>query len=380
MRLMLIHPLPSRTNARTDRLANYLSEAGHEVHLVLWDIPYPMNLFFKNFFNSFKYKKSSRGKVIVHKLRRLPFFCPLNKFFFKKQVKRIFQENNLDLIISATYFNETEPPLNLPLVYDFVDDHEAYAEFYGSWIYKQAFKILQVNKTVTNQLKNSNSVIVVSDILKNYVKTYNKNVYKIPNGVESWVLNKKFKKRKYNFGKHSLVYVSGFDYWANLPNLINSLNEARKTIPDIKLVLVGYGVQIPEGKELVEKLGLQDNVEFLGQVNDRHELFEIINSCDVCLNLSEKNKRQDSASSIKVFEYSALGKPVISTRLKEVEVLNFPNIIFYKDKPDNSDLIKAIKESFNKKVDVNKMKSLVKPYTWNVLVNKFEKIIKDSLK
>jgi glycosyltransferase involved in cell wall biosynthesis len=382
MKLMVIHPLPSRKNARADQIARYLAKRGHEVHLVLWDVPYPASLFFKNFFKSFRYNNYNEEKVIIHKVRRLPFFFPfINKFCFKKQVSNIFNKNGLDCVISQTYFNETEPPLSLPLIYDFVDDHEAYAHFYGSKIYKLAFKILKVHKTVYSQIKKSKATIVVSDLLAEYSREEKKdNVYKILNGVDSWVLKERFKKKKYDFGNHSLVYVSGFDYWSQLPNLLYSVDKLRKEIPDIKLVLAGEGFQIPQGKKIVDELKLDEHVVFLGQVNDRKELFEIINSCDVCLNLSEKNKRQDAASPIKVFEYSALGKPVVSTRLKEVELLDFPNIVFYKECKNNRGLVKAIKNSFGKSVDKEKMKKMVGKYTWDKIIDDFENVIEEVVK
>lgn len=378
MNLIILHPLPLRKNQRADQLTRYLAERRNNVHLILWDVPYPITWknIKHNFLNSLKYKQSKNGKAITHKIRRLPFFCPLiNKWMFKKQIRNIFKEHNIDIIVSESYINETEPPLDLPLIYDFVDNHEGYAEFYGSWIYKFAFKILGVHKTVINQIKKSTAVIVVSDMLVNYAKKYNKNVYKITNGVESWVLKKGYKKKKYDFGKHSLVYVSGFDYWANLPNLLYAIDKLRKEIKNIKLVLVGDGFQIPEGKKIVNELNLKDNVIFFGQINDRKELFEIINSCEICLNLSEKNKRQDSASSIKPFEYSALGKKIISTKLKEVELLNFPNILFYKE-GNNKYLIEAIKKSFKMKVDKNKIKKLVNKYTWENIARNVESIIR----
>jgi len=378
MKLMIIHPLPSRKNARADQIAKYLYKLGHEVHLILWNVPYPTSLFFKNLFSSWKYKKYIQEGVIIHKIRRLPFFFPaINKPWFQNQIKNIFHENNIDLILSESYIKETCPPFDLPFVYDLMDEHEAYAEIYGSFLYKKAFKILQVHKTVENQIKKAKAVIVVSNLLKKYAKNYNKKVYKIPNGVESWVLKNKFKKKKYNFGNHSLVYVSGFDYWSQLPQLIHVIAEVKKDIPEIKLILVGDGYQIPEGKKIVKALKLEKNVIFFGQVDDRKKLFEIINSCNVCLNLSEKNKRQDSASPVKVFEYSALGKPIISTKLKEVENLNFSNIIFYEE-GNNKYLIDAIKKSFKKKVNKNKIKKFVSRYTWENISKRFEKIIKNS--
>jgi len=380
MKLMIIHPLPSRKNARADQIAKYLSKLGHEVHLILWDVPYPTSLFFKNFFSSLRYKKYMKEGVIIYKTRRLPFFFPaINNPWFQNQIKNIFHENNIDLIISQSFINETCPPFNLPFVYDLMDEHEAYAKIYGSFLYKKAFKILQVHETVENQIKKAKKVIVVSEMLKEYATKFNSKCYKIPNGVDSWALKNKFKRKKYNFGKHSLVYVSGFDYWAQLPQLIHTIAEIKKDIPDIKLILVGDGYQIPEGKKIVKELNLEENVIFFGQINDRKELFEIINSCDVCLNLSEKNKIRDSASPIKVFEYSALGKPIISAKLTEVESLKFPNIIFYKEN-NNTSLVEAIKKAFKKKVNQNKIKKLISRYTWENIAKEFEKIILGCIK
>lgn len=381
MKIIIIHNLGSRTNSRPDYLAKYLVKSGNEVHLILWDVPYPISWknMKHNILNSMKYKKYNREGVIVHKIRRLPFFCPVfNKIMFQNQIRYIFSNNNVDVIISESYISEMEPPKELPLVYSLVDDFEAYAKFYGSWLYKLAFKVLMVKKTIKNQIKRSKSTIVVSDLLVDYAKRYNKNVYKVVNGVESWVLENKIDERKYDFGKHSLVYVSGFDYWSNLPNLLYAVNSIKEDIPDIQLILVGEGYHTPIGKKIVKELGLKDTVTFTGQINDRKELFEIINSCDVCLNLSEKNDRQDSASSIKIFEYSALGKPIISTRLKEVEALHFPNIVFYNDEAKNTDLKRAIKESFDKNTDINMVRSLVQPFTWENIAKQFEFILKNK--
>jgi teichuronic acid biosynthesis glycosyltransferase TuaH len=382
MKIILIHHLGSRTNGRPDQLAKYLSKSGNEVHLILWDVPYPItweNIKY-NLANSLNYRKFKRGKIIVHKIKRLPFFCPIiNKLMFHNQIKKIYKNNNIDLIVSESYINEMEPPKNLPLVYSLVDDFEDYAKFYGSWIYKFAFYVLRVKQTIKKQIQRSNATIVVSDLLVSYAKQYNKNIYKLTNGVESWPITHNFKGKKYNFGKHSLVYVSGFDHWSNLPNLLYSIKEVKKDLPDIKLVLVGDGVQIKRGKKIVKKLNLDKNIKFFGQINNRKKVFEIINSCDVCLNLSEKNHRQDSASPVKIFEYSALGKPIISTKLIEIEGLKFPNIIFYNE-GDNKYLIKAIKNSFRKKFNKIKIKKLVSKYTWENIAKKFEKILQGEIK
>ncbi|HVZ67390.1 MAG TPA: glycosyltransferase family 4 protein [Patescibacteria group bacterium] len=380
-KIILIHHLAARENARPNQIAKYLAKMDIEVHLILWDVPYPIKLFRKNLFNSLKYKRYKvDGEVVVHKIRRLPFFCPfINKWLFHRQIRDIFKKEKIDVIISESYINEMDPPAELPMIFSLVDDFESYAEFYGSTLYKLVFRILEVRKTIENQIKRAKSVIVVSDLLKKYANQYNDKVFKITNGVESWVLEKKYKKNKYDFGRHSLIYVSGFDYWSNLPDALYALSEVKKNIPDIKLILVGDGSQIPEGKILTKQLNLEDNVMFFGPLADRVKLFEIVNACEICLNLSEKNKRGDAASPIKVFEYTALGKIIISTRLREVEVLNFPNIIYYQDKSKKS-LVDAINKSFTVKADEKKIKKLAIDYTWENIAKKFAEVIDSTIK
>ena len=377
MKILYIHNLGSRTNTRGDYIAKYLAERGHEVHLILWDVPFPITMknMKYNLLNSLKYKKYNRDKVIIHKIKRLPFFVPIfNRLLFHSQIKKIYKKYSLDIIISESYINETEPPKKFPLIYSLIDDFEDYAKFYGSWFYKLAFKILAVKKTIKNQIKRSKATIVVSDLLINYSKRYNKNIYKIPNGVESWVLTKRFSKKKYNFGKNSLVYVCSFDAWSNLINLLNAIKISKKIIPKIKLVLIGDGYQMPLVKRTIKELGIEDNVKIFGRVENRGEVFEIINSCSVCIALSEKNHRQDSTSPVKIFEYAAMAKPTISTELNEVKNYNFPNIIFY-DENNVENLVKAIKKSFTLKVNKTKIKKQVKEYTWENIAKKFEEVI-----
>ncbi|MBE3128513.1 MAG: glycosyltransferase [Actinobacteria bacterium] len=378
MNIILIPFLPSAVRAHP--MAKYFVNAGNNVHMVLWDMPYPITLdnIWDNIKNSWRYHKYIKEGVIIHKIRRLPFFFPpINKWLFKNQVRVIFNKFDVDMIISETYFNETEPPLELPILYDMSDDHEAFPEIYGSSIYKLACKILQVRKTINSQIKNSRSVIAVSENLVKYARKFRKGkIYKVTNGVEDWVINEKYLEGE----KHSLVYVTYFGKWSEVYSLLYTIKKLKIEYPDIKLVLIGDGPEIPGAKETVKELKLIDNVIFLGRINDRYKLFEEINKYEVCLNISEKNKFRDSASPMKVFEYSALGKKIVSTNLNEVKKLNFPNIYFYKKDKHGKNLSNAIKIAFDAKINVKKTKDLVKKYSWENIIKRLLIILKTSLR
>jgi len=71
-----------------------------------------------------------------------------------------------------------------------------------------------------------------------------------------------------------LVHRKGIDV------VINSVNEIKKSIPDIKYIIIGDGPEKSALEELVKKLGLQDNVEFLGKVS-REKIREVFQSADL---------------------------------------------------------------------------------------------------
>ena len=376
LKIMIIPMLPTLFGRRY-QLSKYLAKK-NEVHLILWNMPYPVTLknLLSNLKDSWRYKRSKREDIVIHKIRRLPFFYPLiNRWLFQKQIKRIFNNFNIDIIISESFFNETEPPQDLPIISDLNDYYEAYAEIYGSRFYKLAYKFLKVKDTVNGQVKRAKAVFAVSDILVEQARKNNKNVYKIPNGVESWVLYKKYNREKYDFGRHSLIYVSTFGQWSGLLDLLHVVYELKKDFKDIQLVLVGEGSQISEAIKLIRILNLNENVKLFGSVWDRKKLFEIINSCEVCLNISQKNALRDAASPIKIFEYSALGKKIVSTNLEEVKKLDFPNIFFYEEDEDQKNLTRTIKKALHEKIDDEKVKLKVKQYTWENITNNIEKIL-----
>ena len=283
----------------------------------------------------------------------------------------------IDIIISQTYFNEVKPPTNLPLIYDFNDYHPAFAQIYGSLLYKLGFFILQVNKTMDDQISRAKGVVVVSDYLYKYASKLNKNVYKLPNGVEQDYINHSKTTEKVN--KYSIVYISNFGKWSKLQEIIYVINKLRVEFPQIKLTLIGNGTEINSAKKLVNKLILEKNVVFLGKINDRSKLIQITKKHSICLNISDNNFFRNSASPIKYFEYSALQKIIISTELNEIKKLNFPNTYFVKENVFENNLSLLIKNIFKTNPKTSNTHKYMSKYTWENIINKYQTLIEKSL-
>lgn len=344
-------------------------------HFVVWSMPFPFTLdnLLDNLLNSLRTKEFKKDGVVVHKISRLPFFFPpINKLLFKIQIKRIFNENKLDIIISESYFNETEPPLELPLVYDLVDDHEAFIDIYGSKIYKFGCKILQVSKTINRQIKNSKLVTTVSNVLVNDLEKKGVVANKIPNGVSKKFLD--YKKENSSFKKNSLVYVSNFDSFSNLIVLIKAVNVLFRKYPDISLKLVGDGIELANAKKLVKRLNLSAVVEFSGWL-ESSKIPKILDISEICLIPFKKDKLTNSAFPIKIIEYLACGNKIVASDLDEVVNIKSPNIYINKESSDYKALSRTIAFALDNKFSKNINRSIAHRYSWEIIGKTLNKAI-----
>lgn len=352
-------------------IANSLVEQGHEVHFVLWDLPYNIKfkLILKQILTSFSSCQYTYGKFKVYKFRHLPYFWPyINGFFFSYQLRKLHKTLNPDIVISETFTNETRMPKGMPYIYDLADDYAGPADIYGGRIYKLAFKLLGIRKVMAAQCKEALAVTVVSESLYKYAKQFNSKVYKVHNGVDGEIVSRINSMNTKPKNKYSMVYVTGFGPWSRPIETMMTVVKLKKKYPRLQLTLIGKGTESERIKAFIEEKKVESFIHYLGYVGDRNELFTLINDHSIGLSISQKNSWRDAAQPIKVLEYSALGKKVVSTDLDEVKALNFPNVFMFTDKGRNtveSAMVKALE--YTPKKDEYKLTSeyVLRNYSWD---------------
>lgn len=135
-------------------------------------------------------------------------------------------------------------------------------------------------------------------------------------------LRERFRK-KFGFGPEDKVigYVGTFQDWHGIDTLLHSMKELRAAYPNFRALLVGPYYE--RYKALAKNLGLDDVCTFTGPIG--YELVVgYINACDVMVALyeparNELRKRYGIGAPLKVLEYMACGKPVISTNVKPID-------------------------------------------------------------
>lgn len=384
MKIIIIPNMPAFSGRHLD-IANNLIKQGHDVNYFHWELPYGVSLknIWRHLITSLSVKNYKLEKLEIHKVIRLPYFWPvINGWIFKWQLRKLFKKLDADIIITESYTNETEVPKDLPFIYDLADDYAAPADVYGSPIYKLAFKLLGVKKVMKRQCQNALAVTAVSDILVKYASKYNKNVYKLPNGVDTEII-KKIKKAK-NINPHSMIYVTGFGKWSRAIETLEAVVKLKKVFPRLELTLAGSGIESENMKKFIYKNNAENYIHYLGFINDRKKVFGLINSHAIGLNISDKNKWRDAAHPIKVIEYSSFGKKVVSTDLDEVNNLKYPNLFIFSDKSKNNNLINTLRRALidtrTDKEFSNASEKVLTKYDWKKITSNLLDIVKKHKK
>ena len=121
-------------------------------------------------------------------------------------------------------------------------------------------------------------------------------------------------------GKPNLIaYVGEIGHQDGVDHALRALALVAQQRNDWRVIFAGDGPALASVRELAEKLGLRDEVEFAGFVSD-HMVMKIVSTADLCLAPEPKNAFNDASTMIKVAEYMALGRPLVAYDLTETKV------------------------------------------------------------
>jgi glycosyltransferase involved in cell wall biosynthesis len=180
---------------------------------------------------------------------------------------------------------------------------------------------LQLFETLSAKLANvviaTNESYRTIDIERNGVRP--ENVFIVRNGPDlarvRLVEPDRFIKSR---GQTILGYVGAMNPQDGVDYLLRALshlvNDLKRT--DFYCVLIGNGDSLEALRAQAVELGLADRVLFTGFISDE-DMVRYLSTADICLDPNPSSPLNDVSTWIKVMEYMALGKPVISFDLKE---------------------------------------------------------------
>lgn len=115
---------------------------------------------------------------------------------------------------------------------------------------------------------------------------------------------------------NSIVYLGRLKKYKGVQDILNAIPLVRKTIPEIRLKIIGKGDYEPALREIVNSLGIQHNIEFCGFVSEQ-EKARILNQASlyICTSLDE------GGWTIAAIEAMSAGLPVLVTK-SQADILN----------------------------------------------------------
>jgi len=251
------------------------------------------------------------------------------------------------------------------LIYDCVDEMSAYPGVRSKSL------VIQMERKL---IEDADIVFTSAKGLYETKKQYNTNTFFVPNGVDVQHFAKvqndslEIPEEMKQFRKPILGFIGAIRPWVDL-DLIKYIAQANQ---EWTVVLIG-----PVAPELDLSLFSEvRNVHFLGR-KSLGVLPNYIKAFDVCLSVFRANELSKTVNPLKVYEYLAAGKPVVSVDMPEVRHLN--NVIYLSKSYDDfvSRVRVALAENNSRRI-AERMK-VAKDYSWEKLFSTLCQKIDTSL-
>jgi glycosyltransferase involved in cell wall biosynthesis len=112
----------------------------------------------------------------------------------------------------------------------------------------------------------AHAVVCPSEFSQHLLKAHRLKVptYAISNGVDT----KRFRMQARTTKQQTMLFVGRLDKDKNVMLLIEAAAHIKKRLPDFKMLLVGNGAERKKLESRAQKLGVTDNIVFLGRVDD----------------------------------------------------------------------------------------------------------------
>jgi 1,4-alpha-glucan branching enzyme len=223
------------------------------------------------------------------------------------RIKRLSRDLKPDVLLAETSLiglitTIAAKELSLPC---FIDVHGlAFAEAKGAH-YEKWIKILDLER---DAFKNCSHLIVVSSKMKEYVskefKISQQKITVAPNGGEPRQIVAKYKR------PIKVIYAGIFSYWEKVNDFLDLAKKADRKV--FEFYLAGAG---PMKDSLINRIREEKiPVNYLGYIS-KQQISGLLAKMQIGIAPSTKDLARQVASPIKIFDYMAVGLPVVTPKI-----------------------------------------------------------------
>lgn len=196
----------------------------------------------------------------------------------------------------------------------------------------------------------------------------------IPNGVDASIF-RYLPGAKESLGLNGFIigYVGVLREWVDFKPVFLAL---KKINPEIKLLIVGKEGFFEQNINLAKSCGVADRVIFSGMI-PYSQVPKYISAMDVCIIPFKKGGISENALPLKLFEYMACEKPVISTELEGVKKVAGNLVIYANNEDEYKEMFDLLYNDKNlrHKLGVAGRQFVEDNYEWEKIVDKLENLL-----
>jgi len=293
---------------------------------------------------------------------------------------------NYNTLISGYYVTRLFKKAGIPTVYDIADDLPEMVK-----TSPQIPFILRplaggvANIMIRKNIRISERVSAIGKEIQQKLHIPNEKFALIPNAVDMNVFKKcdeiEIEHIKNKYGLHqsfTIGYVGVLREWVDIETVFHALKYLQANISNIKFLIVGEEGGLGILQNLANEFGISEKVIFTGTV-PYEDVPKYIGCMDVCLIPFKLNLVAQNSLPLKLFEYMACEKPVVSTKLREVEN-TAGDLILYANTPNQyvEQIMKLYQDKdLRHKLGLHGSQFVRDNYTWSRINDKFMKTLED---
>jgi glycosyltransferase involved in cell wall biosynthesis len=382
-----------RNPVQQHHLAEILSLRGHEIRVIDHELQWRTaaghrSHLKREIYNISKIYDGAQVTVIRPGIIKIPCLDYISLIFsHRKEIHRQIKEFYPDVIVGFGILNsylavKAARKNNIPFVYYWID---VLHRLIPARIFQPIGVLVE-----GMALRRSDMVLSINEKLKDYVVSLGapeERTHVLHTGINDKLFNPASSvdsslREQYGFSSEDIVlFFMGWLYrFSGLKEVARQLTKSENR--NVKLLIVGEGDLYEELKKIQAEQSLQDRLILTGK-KDYNEMPTLISAADICILPSYPDEKiMKDIVPIKMYEYMAMQKPVIATRLPGVmKEFGDSNGVVYVDGPE--DVIPKARElvqGHNLAELGLKAREFAARNSWEKIADEFEGILEETIK
>jgi glycosyltransferase involved in cell wall biosynthesis len=180
-------------------------------------------------------------------------------------------------------------------------------------------------------------------------------------------------------GRPVLIFTGHLDVACDLPMILRSLPGVFKKYPQTRLVIIGDGLRKLELQALSRRLKITDKIVWVGLIPN-NQVPVYLSTADICLVYYRRTRVNLYRVSLKIREYLAMGKKVVSNDTGDLKLFAKYSYQTGSDLNKYAGMVNRLLGGFDDGREQRGKLFVKKYYYWSIIVRNFVQFLKKEFK